>query len=791
MRGHRFQEATVRRLTRVAVALLVVLTVGVGGCEVGGVKDDASASTSGPETSVSLTAAVPIAGDVGISSGGFTTCVVRPTGQLVCWGDNSAAQLGAGFRSPSQHPMVVAGHGAAAVGVTSGLSHTCAVTSTGRVRCWGANGNGQLGDGSTIDSAVPVEVVGLGSGVLAVSAGSGHTCALTSAGGVKCWGLNASGQLGDGTRVDRAAPSDVAGLSAGVVGVSAGSGHTCAVISSGAVKCWGDNASGQVGEGRGHPTPDGDGDEGQLTTGSPNTIRVTPSEVAGLGSGVASVSAGNAHTCAVMSAGAVKCWGENTSGELGAGTLPRFDRNGQLLAGVASSGVPVDVIGLESAMVGVTAGRGQHTCALSGSGDVSCWGDNYGGQLGYNPLPAFDASGVLRPGVTGSDRPLRVAQLGMRAAAVTAGIGHTCALSEEGDVRCWGRIGAGLGGIPAATQSNDMPVVDVRWPRPPLLPTVTTTLNLIVLGSDTAAASGVDPNVQASQAAIGERLIASDQVLLDAIRAGIRGATWGRLDPRLVVSIAIMPVKAARDCVEYVDDPQLIEAAAEPYLLEGAINVAVAPVTMCLNDGMPVGGYDNPETMPVVGWAALVNSAELVHVILHEVGHDLGLKHAGEVSCADPITVTECELFATADTTSVMSYTPTDAFTAPELYLLGWLSIDEVATSGLGDETVEVHLADLSDEGTKLLVVQLGDQANEDTAYVSSNAGSIELRVDADVPGRQFVTKDTNYSGSLAVMARDAEPVAGEVLLRRAGATISYAGLDMDAKPVIRVTRGP
>jgi alpha-tubulin suppressor-like RCC1 family protein len=186
--------------------------------------------------------------------------------------------------------------------VAPGEDHTCAVTSEGAVKCWGANDYGQLGDGTTTRRTTPVEVSGLGSGVSALGAGADHTCVLTSGGGVKCWGRNDYGQLGDGTTADRHTPIDVSGLASGVSALSAGAAHTCAVTVEGGAKCWGDQGYGRLGDGR---------------TGY---LAATPVDVSGLAIGVVAVAAGGVHTCALTSGGGVKCWGGNYAGQLGDGT---------------------------------------------------------------------------------------------------------------------------------------------------------------------------------------------------------------------------------------------------------------------------------------------------------------------------------------------------------------------------------------------------------------------------------------------------------------------------------------
>ncbi len=327
-------------------------------------------------------------------STGFThACGVTSAGAAMCWGKNTTGELGNGTVRGYATPVAVVGLGSGVQQVTAGDKHTCALTSAGGVSCWGYNKVGQLGNGTTTTSITPVPVSGLGSGVRSVSAGWDHTCIVTTAGAVKCWGFNAYGELGNGTTTDALTPVDVVGLGSGVLAVSVGTYHSCAITAAGGVKCWGSNLQGELGN-------------GTLVNSA------TPVDVTGLTSAAASVSAGgNAHTCAVTTSGAAKCWGRNSSGELGNGT------------GVRSS-TPVDVTGLGGGIRSVVTSLA-HSCAVTTGGAMVCWGQNYSGQLGLGTT-------------TNALSPVGVSGLGNGVASSSQGGGYyTCAVTSAG-ARCWG-----------------------------------------------------------------------------------------------------------------------------------------------------------------------------------------------------------------------------------------------------------------------------------------------------------------------------------------------------------------
>ncbi|WP_426733969.1 RCC1 domain-containing protein [Myxococcus faecalis] len=186
-----------------------------------------------------------------LAAGAYHTCAATTAGEAWCWGDNTYGELGDGLAGVGlKSPPVRARSLALPVrALTAGKGHTCARVGDGAVECWGFNASGALGDDTALDSTVPVRPVGLTADMRQVRAGTGFTCALSAEGRVRCWGLNEAGQLGDGTRVHRAAPVDVSGLANEVVDLGTGVTSTCTVLRDGRVQCWGANAAGQLGDG--------------------------------------------------------------------------------------------------------------------------------------------------------------------------------------------------------------------------------------------------------------------------------------------------------------------------------------------------------------------------------------------------------------------------------------------------------------------------------------------------------------------------------------------------------------
>ncbi|MBM6402322.1 hypothetical protein [Phycicoccus sonneratiae] len=355
-----------------------------------------------------------------ISVGRTHACAVTPTGGVKCWGDNGSGQLGNGTYTSSRTPVQVSGLASGVVAVTAGNRFTCALTRLGAVKCWGQNLDGQLGTGSTPESTnTPLPVKGLSSGVAHLgSAGLYGACVATTSGTVMCWGATDAG-------FRPTLPVTVGGLPGNVTDVGGSPMVACAVAGGGAVKCWGDNEVGQLGNG--------------TYTRTPSSL--PPVQVNGLTSGVQSVSGGDGTNCAITGTGALKCWGLNSDGELGIGTVSGF------------STVPVQVKGLTSGVAQVSATT-PTVCAVTRAGAAKCWGDNTSGQVGNGSTTRMTSPAQvtgLTSGVTG------ISVGGGTLGQDSEGGGTTCA-TTTGGVMCWGSNISGQLGNGSSARNSAVPV---------------------------------------------------------------------------------------------------------------------------------------------------------------------------------------------------------------------------------------------------------------------------------------------------------------------------------------------
>jgi alpha-tubulin suppressor-like RCC1 family protein len=327
------------------------------------------------------------------------SCALTASSEPWCWGKNDNGELGDGTTVSRPYPVQAASLASSAKQVFGGVIYTCAMIATEGLVCLGGNEHGQLGNGTTTDSLIAVDVTGLTSGVALADGGYHHMCAVTTANETFCWGWNNYGQLGDGTVIDRSAPSRVTTLSEDetILSLSAGGYHSCVVTGSGVALCWGNTVTGQIGSGSVDLSP-------------------VPLAVGGLAETAAAAACGRNHTCLVLESGGVACFGRNANGELGNGTF-------------SESAAPVAVTGLSSGVTDLQAGN-YHNCVLTSGGGVKCWGWNHTGQLGDGTL---------------EDRgmPVDVTGLTSGVGAISVGSGHTCALLLSGEILCWGSNDSG------------------------------------------------------------------------------------------------------------------------------------------------------------------------------------------------------------------------------------------------------------------------------------------------------------------------------------------------------------
>lgn len=386
-----------------------------------------------------------------IDAGELFTCVALGTGAVRCWGDNEYGQLGLGHTDilgdePGEMPTPDLDLGGPVERIALGPEHACALMQDGAVRCWGRNDGGQLGHGNTSNCGdepgeMPPPVVPLGEPAVGIAAGWRHTCALLASGALNCWGDNTYGQLGLGD-VDRLGdepgelPPPAVPIGAGIDEVFAGYRHNCVRMGT-EVRCWGFNNQGELGYG--HNDSLGD-DPGEL-----------PTAVVPVGGPAASLAGGAYNTCVVRTDGLVHYWGSNQTGALGMGIQYG-------LGGVAGD-LPTAPVPIGGNAVTVDS-RWAHSCALLDTGAVRCWGANGAGMLGYGHVEALgDEPGELPTGDVSLGGPVR---------AIAVGMLHACVILVNGGVRCWGYGNEGELGL-----GNDNVIGDNELPdAAPLVPVI-------------------------------------------------------------------------------------------------------------------------------------------------------------------------------------------------------------------------------------------------------------------------------------------------------------------------------
>ncbi|MCA9178676.1 MAG: hypothetical protein KDB14_29645, partial [Planctomycetales bacterium] len=402
---------------------------------------------------------------IAVAHGAYHACAILTGGSVKCWGSNGGGQLGLGDTEDRSAgagelgdtlPTVDLGAGRTAKSITAGGNFTCAILDNGSVKCWGSNNLGQLGLGDTnnrgddageMGDSLPAVDLGAGRTAVQIAAGASHSCAILDDSTTKCWGYNVYGSLGLGDSARRgddpgemgdALPAVDLGAGRHAVALSLGANLSCARLDNAAVKCWGHNGWGQLGQGDVSARGDGPGEMGDA---------LAPVDL-GAGHTALAMAAGGQHVCAILETGAVKCWGYNADGQLGVGdTNDRGDQSGEM-----GNGLPTVSLGTGHTAVRLVATY-LNSCAELDDGSMKCWGANWSGMLGIGPsdnrgdealdmgdnLPSFDFGG------------------GKTAQSLGSGFGYHfgCALLNDASIKCWGSNSYGQLGIDRSGNTGD------------------------------------------------------------------------------------------------------------------------------------------------------------------------------------------------------------------------------------------------------------------------------------------------------------------------------------------------
>ncbi len=328
-----------------------------------------------------------------IASGYLHSCGIdnfTSSGQLKCWGSNQYGQLGLGNLIDVMQPTLVDGS-TSYKQVVVGAEHTCALTTSNIIKCWGRNNFGQLGTSDNTDALIPVSIDTGTSYSMIAAAGKG-TCGITQAGNLKCWGQNLFGSIGDNTALNRNAPVLVDGSTIYKF-ISVGELHKCGITASDDLKCWGHNGNTELGDGTSlnRFTP-------VLIDASTRYKKVATSKISSF------------HTCGITSTDKIKCWGQNTYGQLGDGTT--------------TSRTTPTAINIATSYSDISLGY-VHTCAIEAvSGKLFCWGKNEYGQLGdYTTLQQLTS--------VQADTPKKYS-------IISAGYNYTIGITSDGFLRGYG-----------------------------------------------------------------------------------------------------------------------------------------------------------------------------------------------------------------------------------------------------------------------------------------------------------------------------------------------------------------
>ncbi len=466
--GYTFTAAPQGTLTQAASSSATATYAPPSSLTAGGLASSTVTLTVTDSTSSSTTTTITLVAPSAVYTGGNQSCVYLTDQKIKCFGNNTSGQLG-----NDDNGGVVAGNaaigdatgemgfslarvnlgtGRTAARIAIGASHMCAVLDNNTLKCWGENGSGQLGLGSTVDkggtagdmatlAAITLPGALTANSVSRIAAGEGHTCAILSDNKVYCWGLNDKGQLGYDDMVNKgdgggANVSALANVNLGVgrtaLSIAAGQYHSCAILDNGNVLCWGKNTEGQLGAD--DVTKNyGDGGAGEtmanLVTDLAGKINI------GVGRTTSAVTAGYSHTCVIRDDATVVCWGDNTYGQLGTNSTTSYGTAGSNMAALAAlnGGAGIN-LGTSRTAAAICSG-GEFNCAILDNATVKCWGRNQSGQLGQGDMNSLGDNGAEM----GDNLATVDLGTGRTAISIACGKEHACARLDNWTTKCWGR----------------------------------------------------------------------------------------------------------------------------------------------------------------------------------------------------------------------------------------------------------------------------------------------------------------------------------------------------------------
>lgn len=407
----------------------------------------------------------PVPIDVGnsymsVAVGDSSTCAITTVNSLMCWGKNTNGQLGIGSLTATNVPTYV---DTGFAKVSMGLNSTCGLKTDGSVKCWGSQTNGRIGNGLNTGNAVSPEPVTIAGAAVDVTVGTDHACAVRDNGAVYCWGGNTYGQVGDGTTTEALTPVEIA-TGGGIVQVSGGQYYTCVLRADGKAFCWGQGTWGKLGQGSSSSSSSpvaaqatfnfssikaggnstcgidqldsrlkcwGYGHYGLLGDGLRRTSNFSPIEATLLPGTTTNFSLNGTNACAV-SQGKGFCWGGNHSTQLGIGASPI-----------------TSVIDLTPLVEFTSLSLGRGGCGIAAGGNLWCWG--------ANDLDSALITGNVGDGTSHPRNAMVHVDPSETFASVSFGTRHTCAITTSNNLKCWGLNSDGQIGI-GNTINQSLPV---------------------------------------------------------------------------------------------------------------------------------------------------------------------------------------------------------------------------------------------------------------------------------------------------------------------------------------------